>query len=163
MPTPYRTSKDRKAFLCAACDRTADQPSFASIVSVDTTTRELNQENGVNWLGFETSEDIFEGKSAFKLFQAHGAAVFGGSSKSSKPLQLTLDGKKVHNSDEVLAQVERRVGSGEVELGACALCFEERPKPQFVAACGRSGCPQKVDNECLREWVSPHSSIRMRM
>ena len=108
----------------------------------------------MSWLGFSTSKDVLEGKSAFKLFQAYGADVFGGPPNHKMVLQLTFQGKKVHNSNEVLSQVERRVGSGEVELGACALCFEERPKPQFVAACGRSGCPQKVDNECLREWVS---------
>jgi len=79
--------------------------------------------------------------------------VFGGPPKPGVPLKLTLDGKKVHDADQALLQIERRVGSGEVELGTCALCFEDMPKAKLMAACGRKGCSQQVDNDCLGEWV----------
>lgn len=100
-----------------------------------------------------------EGKSAFKLMQAHGPQAFGASPSSSKSshveteLALVLDGKKVHNAGEVLEQIEGRVGRGEVELGSCALCYEDGRREGLVLPCGRSGCAQRVDGGCLSEWV----------
>lgn len=67
---------------------------------------------------------------------------------------LVLNGKKVRDPTQVLAQVERRVEGGHVELGTCSLCSEEMSRNKLVRACGRSGCKQKVDEGCLREWAS---------
>jgi hypothetical protein len=118
-----------------------------------TTLQELNKENGVAWLGLPANEDILRGKSAFKLFQVYGSAVFGGPPSPDQSLYITIYNKKIRNPSDALAQVERRVGASEVELGSCALCFEEMSKPKLLMACGRPGCHQKVDDDCLREWV----------
>jgi hypothetical protein len=126
----------------------------ATIISQETTTRALNNENGIAWLGFSISDDVFEGKSAFKLMQLHGVGIFGEQPAASSTLKLSLNGKKVQDSAQAFAQIERRVGRGEVELGSCALCFEEILKTKLVPACGRTGCGQKVDEGCLHEWVS---------
>jgi hypothetical protein len=151
VPGPYRSPQDRRQYICPACDNT--QSTITTIIPHETTTRALTDENGVTWLGFSIRHDIFEGKSAFKLMQAHGAVIFGEQPTSNRPPDLTLDGKKVHDPAQALSQVERRVGLGEVELGSCTLCFEEMSKTKLLPACGRTGCGQKVDRECLREWV----------
>lgn len=130
-----------------------------TIVTVDTTTRELNCENGASWLGLPSHPDILSGKSAFKLIQAHGLSVFNTIHQADHPLRLHLNGKMVRDPSEVLSQIERRVGSGEVERGSCSLCFDEMPRSKLVAACGRSGCNQRVNEECLRQWVRLVSSV----
>jgi hypothetical protein len=125
----------------------------ATIIRHETTTRALNGENGLAWLGFSIKEDVFEGKSAFKLMQAQGVAIFGEQPASNSLLKLSLDGKKIHDPAQAVLQIERWVGRGEVELGSCTLCFEEMLKTKLVPACGRTGCNQRVDEECLHEWV----------
>jgi hypothetical protein len=151
VPDPYRSSQDRRRFVCPACDNSTTK--VATIISQETTTRALNSENGIAWLGFSISDGVFEGKSAFKLMELHGAGIFGEQPVVSSTLKLSLNGKKVQDPAQAFAQIERRVGRGEVELGSCALCYEEMLKTKLVPACGRTGCGQKVDEGCLHEWV----------
>jgi hypothetical protein len=140
-------------YLCPACDNPSHE--IDTVIRVETTTRTLNNENGVAWLGLSPHSDIFQGKSAFKLMQAHTLAIFNYNPPQADVLpKLTLNSKAIHDPVEALAQVERRVGKGEVELGICALCFEEMSRTYPLAACGRSGCSQRVDESCLRHWVS---------
>ena len=159
----------------------------------------------MRWLGLKEDyrEDLFKGKSAYKLLQTHGPAVFGvdasgvgwaaladdkekgkdaekmklnakgkvkakpdarsaGSAKTKakakelKPedVVLTLEGKRILDPAQVIMQVERRVVTGEIELGSCSLCFEEMLWDKLRPACGRSGCAQRIDEGCLKEWVS---------
>jgi hypothetical protein len=125
-------------------------------VTEESTVRVLNRENGVSWLGFSDSNAIFDGKSAFKLMQAFGETVFGSAPLKTAP-RLLLGEKVVRDTAKALAQVESRVGSSEVVLASCALCFEEMPTSKLVAACGRTGCGQRVDDGCLHEWVCIHT------
>ena len=124
----------------------------ATVINSDTTPSTLNKENGISWLGLTANNDILHGKSAFKLITVHGTSVFD-FTLPQKGMELTLNSKKVHNPEEARAQVERWVGSGEVELGSCALCFDEMAKNKLLPACGRKGCTQRADSGCLREWV----------
>ncbi|KAJ7064671.1 hypothetical protein C8F01DRAFT_1127642 [Mycena amicta] len=150
VPTMLRSAADKQKYTCPACS-SADW-SGKCIVSEETTVRALNQENGVQWLGFSEADNgrVFEGKSAFKLMQAFGQSAFGKPVTAAK--KLTLGGKKVQDTAAILREVEGRVGRGEVVLATCALCFEEMPKSKLMPACGRSGCAQLVDEGCLREW-----------
>lgn len=118
----------------------------------ETCPKALIKENGFDWLGLVQNPDLMGGKSAFKLMGAHGIAVFDFKTPVAKSA-LRLDSKKVHNPEEALAQVEHWVGTGEVELGSCALCFDEMVKSRLLPACGRKGCFQQADTDCLREWV----------
>ncbi|KAJ6562595.1 hypothetical protein B0H19DRAFT_1145101 [Mycena capillaripes] len=136
-------------YTCPACSNPAWGDKCIS--TEETTVRLLNRENGVAWLGFSNSNTIFDGKSAFKLMQAFGESVFG-SVPSNTSSSLLLGQKVLRNTAKTLAQVESRVGSGEVVLATCALCFEEMPASKLVAACGRTGCTQRVDDGCLHEW-----------
>lgn len=45
------------------------------------------------------------------------------------------------------------MGSREVELGSCALSFDEMMKNKLLPTCGRKGCKQRADTGCLRECV----------
>ncbi|KAJ6615160.1 hypothetical protein B0H10DRAFT_1880092 [Mycena sp. CBHHK59/15] len=148
VPPAFRTVKDRKNYTCPGCTN----PAWANktVVAEESTTRALIIENGVEWLGFSIS-DIFDGKSAFKLMQAFGGGVFGKPPSNQSP-RLVLGHKKVSDTRQTLAQIETRVGRGEVVLATCALCFEEMPRSKLVAACGRTGCSQLVDEGCLHEW-----------
>lgn len=160
VPECYRSPEDRRQYMCPACSNS--EAKLATIVPHESTTRALIVENGVAWLGYFIGNDVFEGKSAFKLMQAHGITIFGEQPPSSRLLKLLFNGKKIHDPTRVVSQVERRVGRGEIELGSCALCFEEMSKTKLVPACSRTGCGQKVDEDCLREWVSFKEFHRLR-
>ena len=125
---------------------------MSSISDHETTPNVLINENGLSWLGFTANDEIFKGKSAFKLMQAHGKNVFN-YVPLQKGTELTLRQKKVMNSADARAQIEEWVGSGTVELGSCALCFDEMPKKKLFATCGRRGCSHRANGECLMEWV----------
>ncbi|KAJ7255802.1 hypothetical protein B0H12DRAFT_1202106 [Mycena haematopus] len=147
VPPWYRVGG--KKYTCPGCSNA--NWAGKSIVTEDTAVRILNRENGLGWLGYSDDNAIFDGKSAFKLMQAFGAGVFGNAPSNPAP-NLLLRQKVLRDTAETLAQVESRVGSGEVVLASCALCFEEMPTGKLVAACGRTGCTQRVDDGCLHEW-----------
>jgi hypothetical protein len=144
----YRDKKKMEDFLCPACTNS----SIVAIVTIETTPREIMEENGMRWLGFKQNDGLFSNRSAFKLITAHGTSVFD-LHPTEKHRHLTLNHKKVHNALEVLDQVEEWVGSGTVELGSCSLCFDDRVRGSLLRACGRKGCKNQADTECLREWV----------
>ncbi|KAJ6523524.1 hypothetical protein DFH09DRAFT_198273 [Mycena vulgaris] len=148
VPPAFRTAKDQKSYTCPAC--TSSEWAGKSIVTDETTTRIVIAQNGVEWLGFSNTS-IFDGKSAFKLMQAFGEGVFADAPANKSP-NLILNGKRVCETAQTVAQIERRVGRGEVVLSTCALCFEEMAHTKLVQACGRTGCSQLVDEGCLREW-----------
>ncbi|KAJ7635094.1 hypothetical protein FB45DRAFT_743151 [Roridomyces roridus] len=153
VPRAFRTTAP---FTCPSCTN----PSWAGrcIAVEETTTRVLNAQNGLEWLGFSAAhtEDIFKGKSAFKLMQAHGAGVFGGIPADKAP-RLLLGGKTVKASGQTLGEIEERVGRGEVVHGTCSLCFEEMPHSKLLPACGRTGCTHLVDDACLHEWYGKNA------
>jgi hypothetical protein len=141
---PQRYRKEGATFRCAAC-----QAGYRTIVTRETSTRELVGENGRGWLGFGSQKELFGNLSAFRLFSKYGANVFTGQ-PNGRP--LTLDSKHIHNSAALLQRIEGRVASGEVEQGICALCFDEMAYKSLLPACGRSGCKQRADAECLEKW-----------
>ncbi|KAJ7765271.1 hypothetical protein B0H16DRAFT_415398 [Mycena metata] len=136
-------------YTCPACNNHAW--ATKSIASVETTVRVLNKENGAEWLGFTDNATIFDGKSAFKLMQAFGNTIFGHRPSNPSPL-LFLGRKALRDTEQILGQVESRVGNGEVVLKSCSLCFEEMVATRLGAACGRTGCAQLCDDKCLHEW-----------
>ena len=148
IPEPYRK---KGKYLCPPCDNA--NTKVATVVNSDTTLQALNKENGISWLGLTENDGILQGKSAFKLITMHGTSVFD-YALPQRGMKLTLNSKKVHHPEEARAQVERWVGRGEVELGTCTLCFDEMRKNKLLPACGRKGCTQIADTDCLREWVS---------
>jgi len=141
---PQRYRKEGATFRCIAC-RTGRK----TIVTRETNTRELVGENGREWLGFDSQKDLFGNWSAFKLFSKYGPGVFTGEPNGHP---LTLSGKYIRNSTMLLQRIEGRVSSGKVERGTCALCFDDVPYDSLLPACGRSGCKQRIDEGCLKQW-----------
>ncbi|KAL8372185.1 hypothetical protein RB595_001809 [Gaeumannomyces hyphopodioides] len=67
--------------------------------------------------------------------------------------QLTIQGKRVHNTPEVLASLASWVLSRRAESGLCTLCFSSTRKDLLRLACGgRSGCRQRVCASCRAAW-----------
>ncbi|KDQ17823.1 hypothetical protein BOTBODRAFT_171538 [Botryobasidium botryosum FD-172 SS1] len=153
VPLQFR-SPDK--YLCPCCDSTSQESTRVSVVKQETSARILNAQNTVTWLGLTPNPDLFLNKSAFKLFQAHGAPVFHrtqiDAELNSKAEPLTLGSKPIHNASDVRTQIEALVKSGTVEQGTCTLCFADRPYPKLLPACGRKGCAHRVDEACLRRW-----------
>ncbi|KAJ6468765.1 hypothetical protein C8R45DRAFT_1017511, partial [Mycena sanguinolenta] len=147
VPHLYRTGE--KKYTCPGCSNA--NWAEMSIVTEDTTLRILNRENGRGWLGLSDANPILDGKPAFKLMQAFGADVFGKAPVNAAP-KLLLRQKVLRDTVKTLTQLESWVGSGEVVLASCALCFKEMPTGKLVPACGRTGCAQLADDGCLREW-----------
>ncbi|KAJ7761206.1 hypothetical protein DFH07DRAFT_815739 [Mycena maculata] len=157
VPVAFRTPKDRKGYTCPGCSN----PQWASnsIVAEESMARTLIAQNGAEWLGF-TNKGVLDGKSAFKLIQAFGYSVFPDAISNKSPT-ITLNKKKVQETDQIIAQIEDRVGRGEVALTPCALCFEEMPRTKLVPACGRTGCSQLVDDGCLHEWYGHNKAGKL--
>lgn len=147
MPGPYQKDLDQATYLCIGCSTSSRE----TIVGAETTTRQLVSENEVAWLGVKATPDTFSNKSAFKMAQAQTPAFFQ-LSVPSAPAAFTLLGKKILDGSEVVQQIFARVDKGTVELGTCTLCFENAPHSTLRAACGRTGCAQRVDEECQRAW-----------
>ncbi|KAJ7178202.1 hypothetical protein C8R46DRAFT_1076094 [Mycena filopes] len=158
VPHAFRAQvKDRAGiYTCPACSN----PQWAgkTVVAQESTARALIAQNGgsVEWLGYSNTLKVFDGQSAFKLMQAFGEGVFAEAAGSFTG-SLVLNGKRVRDVAAVIEQVENRVGRGEVALATCALCFEDVPKAKLVAACGRTGCSQLVDEGCLHEWYGQNA------
>lgn len=154
IPLPYRTASDTaSSFLCPACTTNTIQ----TIENEAVTTKALVTENGLAWLGLKPLEGVLEGKSAFKLMSMHGPSGFGSSPNVSGSPQTALiliyRGKTLHNSLDVLSQVEGRAEDGLIDLGTCSLCYDDVRRDRLFKACGRTGCEQTVDEKCLQEWV----------
>ncbi|KAL8338988.1 hypothetical protein RB598_007350 [Gaeumannomyces tritici] len=67
--------------------------------------------------------------------------------------QLTIQGKHVHNTPEVLTSLASWVLSRRAESGLCTLCFSSTRKDLLRLACGgRSGCRQRVCAPCHAAW-----------
>lgn len=147
LPQPYQKDVDAATFHCMACTTKLRKTA----AEVECTTRELVQENGVEWLGVKKTPDTFTKKSAFKLVEAHTPAFFA----LSEPLTasaLVLHAKPVLDVPAVVEKIFDRVNKGTVELGTCTLCFENAPHSNLRPACGRSGCSHRLDEDCLKGW-----------
>lgn len=142
------------AFTCFAC-----QSGKKTVVEEETNTKKLIKENGSKWLGFEPKYELFDRSSAFKLFSKYGPDVFVGLPSDQEPLML--QNKKVLNVDAIRLKIERRVATGEVEEGTCELCFNDLSYDELLPACGRSGCKQAVDEDCLERWYGENKPGRL--
>ncbi|KZV91550.1 hypothetical protein EXIGLDRAFT_648141 [Exidia glandulosa HHB12029] len=141
------SAKDLKHYKCPAC-ATAKR---VTLTNTEVNPRALVEENGTAWLGISDSTAVFKGSSAFKLYKAHGSALF---TFVDVPSQTALHyrAKYVLNTPDVIKQLDARVGRGEVARRTCALCFDDFVPDKVRPACGRSGCAQRVCEGCLREW-----------
>lgn len=149
VPEEYRTAAVQE-FTCHAC-----QSGKKTVVEVETNLRSLMEENGHDWIGFDPKLDLFHNQSAFKIFSKYGTEAFTGT-PIEKP--LTLCHKKIFNVQAIRYKIEGRVETGEVEKGTCSLCFDDVHYHKLLPACGRSGCKQRADDECLKRWYGENKA-----
>lgn len=83
-----------------------------------------------------------------------GLSISGSSAEKGQEMpQLTIQGKRVHNTAEALILLASWVLSRRAESGLCTLCFSSTRKDLLRLACGgRSGCRQRVCASCHAAW-----------
>jgi predicted nucleic-acid-binding Zn-ribbon protein len=159
-PEAYRTS-EIEDFECYAC-----RSGRKTIVDMETTAKALSLENSTEWL-LRNEQKIAEPLNKRSLFHTISTA---GTEKFCEKVQvfpdcqdtkLVLNGKPLHNAPSLIKELESWVLRRRTELGTCSLCFSSRRKVDLHLACGRSGCPQRVCDTCLRGWYGLNAAGRI--
>lgn len=159
-PTEYRPSDFNSAeYHCPACTN-----NQATIIAQETTPRALASENGSAWLlrnDGDTIKEPFSNRSLFHVIStaapdAEDRASFADKVEvlpSTENLTLTLRGKTIHNTPELVASLGEWVSSRRVEIGTCTLCFATHKKRNLRLACGgRKGCREPICGGCAQSW-----------
>ena len=160
-PEEYRTDIGT-SFKCVACSN-----SRPSIVSVETTAKALSAENGTAWL-LENKDnklkDPLGGRTLFHQISQAGieefcskVIVFPNSFRQT----LILAGKPLHNSADVIKQLQTWVSGRRTESGTCSLCFSAKRKVDLHPTCGRRGCEQRICRDCLSAWYGLNAAGRI--
>ena len=150
-PEEYR-DKATSPYKCVACAN-----GRMSIVDAETNAKELSKENGTTWL-LENKDKLKEPLGGRTLFhQISEAGIEDFCTKvtvfPNQPSQtLKLSGKPLHNTTEVIQQLQTWVSGRRTEAGTCSLCFSTKRKADLHPACGRRGCEQRICPDCLSAW-----------
>jgi hypothetical protein len=152
-PEEYRAS-NMDQFLCICCSN-----NMKSTIDIETSANDLSKENGMDWVLVNHNgkiKELFNGRSLFHTISQAGTASFCDEvqlfPQANDKLSFLLDGKVVHNADDVRAQLTSWVERRRTESGTCSLCFSHSPKGSLLPACGRSGCTQKICKNCQQGW-----------
>ncbi|KAK4228660.1 E3 ubiquitin-protein ligase itt1 [Podospora fimiseda] len=173
-PEEYRPTEgfDEKNWECPACDA----GSIKTVVEEEVTARKLIQSpsdnsedgqtapgNGTDWLIRNQNDTIpkdvlFSGRSLFHVASKVQREIFAEMVEvlpKQDTLSLKLNGKTIHNPEQLIESLRRWVGSGKVEMGTCSLCFDNKKKRDLRPACGRKGsrgCTSLICEDCLNGW-----------
>lgn len=151
-PEAYRPS-DIGVFKCYAC--TAGRNT---IIEVETNALNISKEGSTDWLLRNEGNKIanpFTKRSLFRIISDAGTEEFV---EKVEPLpltaqgELTLRGKLIRNTPDLIAELRSWVIGRRTESGSCSLCFLSFKKDDLLAACGRTGCSQRVCKGCLGHW-----------
>ncbi|KAF8468898.1 hypothetical protein BDZ91DRAFT_77927 [Kalaharituber pfeilii] len=140
---------ERGGYTCQLC-KYGYQSQKQKISVVD-----LIKENGLGWLGIP-KHMAFTGRSLHHYVAAYGIEAFGpkqGLFRTDCLLYNTLyiGGRPITTpTAAVMARVWQWVENGITEMDTCSICFGEFAKFQLFPACGRHGCREMADLECLR-------------
>ncbi|CZR54669.1 uncharacterized protein PAC_04553 [Phialocephala subalpina] len=161
-PTSYRPAGlKEKEFKCYAC--TAGRKT---IVSVETTASKLSAENGTKWLlrNDEKIAEPFNKRSLFHVISTAGIDKFVDKVElfpATSRWNLTINGKLVRNSPELIASLQSWISRRQTESGTCSLCCSSMRKSDLMLACGRSGCAQRICRGCLAGWYGLNAAGRV--
>ncbi|ELR02716.1 hypothetical protein VC83_08413 [Pseudogymnoascus destructans] len=149
-PEAYRPA-DMGDFKCYAC--TAGVETI-----VETNALKILRESNTDWLLLNDCNKIlapFTKRSLFKTISDAGREDFV---EKVEPLplasqgELTLHGKLIRNTPDIVAELRSRVIRRRTESGICSLCFVSFKKYNLIPSCGRTGCSQRVCKGCLAHW-----------
>jgi hypothetical protein len=161
IPMEYRT-KDMAHFKCVACDS-----ERKTIIEVETTAQDLSKENETTWLLENKQGKLKEplsGRSLFHQITSAGSQGFCDQVilfPNAEHQALTLDGKLIRNTPDLIAQLKTWVSRRQRELGTCSLCFSNFRKVDLNPACGRHGCEQRICRDCLGGWYGLNAAGRI--
>ncbi|KAF7563543.1 hypothetical protein G7046_g596 [Stylonectria norvegica] len=161
-PVEYRPKDmDLSAYECAACTS-----NVATIITQETSAKDLSQENGREWLLTDKESTIREPFGGRSVFYTASNANLEKLATSVEILpdsmaKLTIAGKLVQNEAEVKASLKHWVISRRTEAGVCSLCFSNVRKTDLRRACGRAGCHQMICNGCTKDWYGLNASGRI--
>ncbi|KAF3919913.1 hypothetical protein AA313_de0200074 [Arthrobotrys entomopaga] len=155
-PAEYRT-KAAEDFECGFC-----QEGRPTIMSLATTAREINKENGTSWiLGKDGAEIGFMNRSIYAGVKLQGAEKLQKSITlfpETENLTLTIRYKAIQNLPELLEEYKKWISSNTIEYKTCNLCFDSSFKLQDLhEACGRRGCHNKICTDCIKGWYGMNS------
>jgi hypothetical protein len=151
-PHEYRAMV-AQPFECVAC-----QHGCKSIAQIETNAQQICKENGQSWL-LRNQNDVL--KSPFKRSIFHTISTVGSEAfraniqalpTADPGLVLTLQGKRLHNQTDLLAELKSWVQRRTAERSLCSLCFDSFPKSRLLPACRRRGCHQQICETCLDGW-----------
>jgi hypothetical protein len=160
-PKEYR-NKDMGRFKCVACDS-----GRKTIIEVETTAQGVSKENETTWL-LENKQDKLKeplsGRSLFHQITNAGSQSFCDQVilfPNAEHQALTLDGKLIRNTPDLIVQLKTWVSRRRRELGTCSLCFSNFRKVDLNPACGRHGCEQRICRDCLGGWYGLNAAGRI--
>ncbi|KFZ24723.1 hypothetical protein V502_00784 [Pseudogymnoascus sp. VKM F-4520 (FW-2644)] len=151
-PEAYRPA-GMGVFKCYAC--TAGRKT---IVEVETNALNISKEGSTDWLLRNEGDKIANPFTKRSLFRTISDAGVEGFVEKVEPLpltalgELTLRGKVIRNTPDLIAELRSWVIRRRTESGSCSLCFLSFKKDDLLAACGRTGCSQRVCKGCLGHW-----------
>ncbi|KAF8861950.1 hypothetical protein BDZ45DRAFT_617826 [Acephala macrosclerotiorum] len=161
-PTYYRPAGlKEKEFRCYACTS-----GRKTIVNVETTANKLSAENGTKWLlrNDKKITEPFNKRSLFHVISTAGTDKFIDKVElfpAASRWNLTLNGKLVRNSQELVASLQSWISRRKTESGTCSLCCSSMRKSDLMLACGRSGCSQRICRGCLEGWYGLNAAGRI--
>ncbi|KFY12471.1 hypothetical protein V492_03876 [Pseudogymnoascus sp. VKM F-4246] len=151
-PEVYRPA-DMGDFKCYACTA-----GWQTTVEVESDARTIAKESGTEWLLRNDDKKIadpFNKQSLFRIITDIGMEDF---IEKVEPLPLaaqsglTLQGKLIRNTPEVIAELQSWVLHRRTESKSCSLCFLSFKQENLLPVCGRSGCSQRACKDCLGGW-----------
>jgi len=161
VPKEYRTN-DTSNYRCIACST-----DRKTIVEVETSAKDLSKENTTSWL-LENKKDKLKtplgGRSVF--YQINQAGTDGFCDQvvlfpNPDKQKLTIGGKLIHNTSDLIAQLKSWVSRRRTESGTCSLCFNDIRKADLNPACGRKSCEQRICRNCLSGWYGLNAAGRI--
>ncbi|KAM5356820.1 hypothetical protein ACJ41O_003466 [Fusarium nematophilum] len=163
-PKEYRPKNlDWSKFECSACT----SGDVVTIITTDTTAKDLARENGTAWILRNDDAAIpeaFNGRSLFHTASHCDLAHLPSKVEvlpNADSTSLTIAGKLVRNQPDVKASLQRWVLSRRAEAGICSLCFSNVRKSDLRRACGRAGCHQLVCGGCSEAWYGINARGRI--
>lgn len=162
-PHKYRPKNMLESeYKCVGCTS-----GRTTVIDVETTATKLSKENSIAWLLLNKQDKLKEplsGRSLFQQITQSGTDDFCKQvllfPESNKQV-LTLDGKLLQNTPEVISQMREWISRRRTEQGTCSLCFSSMRKSDINAACGRRGCNQLICRSCLSGWYGLNGAGRM--
>lgn len=161
-PEAYRPlSFSSSDYICPPCSS-----GLETIVNVETTANKISSESSTSWLICDLRDpktNPFTGSSLYRTISTVGAGNFLSSFKFFPPREspLTLGGKVILNTFELISSLRNRISNRQIEQTTCSLCFSTFRRNALSPAYGRLACFQRACSRCLSGWYGLNEAGRV--